>query len=173
MADYDETLVTLLGDVATYYAEMRTLEKRIEYTKQNVRLQQRTVTIAEGRFHGGVSTERDPYQARSTLTDPGPNPRVGNRAAADGHPIVHPAGHAAGRFANEAWSGDYPRRTPRMLSSASQPISCAAVPRFAGQNVRRPLKAPKSASPRPISAQPSRSTAPWATRPMLPQPVPP
>ena len=40
VADYDETLVTLLGDVATYYAQMRTLEKRIEYTKQNVRLQQ-------------------------------------------------------------------------------------------------------------------------------------
>ena len=65
--DYDETLVTLLGDVATYYTQMRTLEKRIEYTKQNVQLQQRTVTIAEARFRGGTSTERDPYQARSTL----------------------------------------------------------------------------------------------------------
>jgi NodT family efflux transporter outer membrane factor (OMF) lipoprotein len=65
--DYDETLVTLLGDVATYYAQMRTVEKRIEYTKQNVALQQRTVTIAEARFRGGTSTERDPYQARSTL----------------------------------------------------------------------------------------------------------
>jgi NodT family efflux transporter outer membrane factor (OMF) lipoprotein len=65
--DYDETLVTLLGDVATYYVQMRTLEKRIEYTKQNVQLQQRTVTIAEARFRGGTSTERDPYQARSTL----------------------------------------------------------------------------------------------------------
>jgi NodT family efflux transporter outer membrane factor (OMF) lipoprotein len=67
VADYDETSVTLLGDVANYYAQMRTLEKRIEYTKQNVRLQQQTVTIAEGRFRGGISTERDPYQARSTL----------------------------------------------------------------------------------------------------------
>jgi NodT family efflux transporter outer membrane factor (OMF) lipoprotein len=65
--DYDETLVTLLGDVATYYVQMRTLEKRIEYTRQNVQLQQRTVTIAEARFRGGTSTERDPYQARSTL----------------------------------------------------------------------------------------------------------
>jgi NodT family efflux transporter outer membrane factor (OMF) lipoprotein len=65
--DYDETLVTLLGDVATYYTQMRTLEKRIDYTKQNVALQQRTVTIAEARFRGGTSTERDPYQARSTL----------------------------------------------------------------------------------------------------------
>ncbi len=67
MEDYDETLVTLLGDVATYYVQMRTLEKRIEYTRQNVQLQQRTVTIAEARFRGGTSTERDPYQARSTL----------------------------------------------------------------------------------------------------------
>jgi NodT family efflux transporter outer membrane factor (OMF) lipoprotein len=65
--DYDETLVTLLGDVATNYVQMRTLEKRIEYTQQNVQLQQRTVTIAEARFRGGTSTERDPYQARSTL----------------------------------------------------------------------------------------------------------
>ena len=65
--DYDETLVTLLGDVATNYVQMRTLEQRIEYTKKNVELQQRTVTIAEARFKGGTSTERDPYQARSTL----------------------------------------------------------------------------------------------------------
>ncbi len=65
--DYDETLVTLLGDVATNYVQMRTLEKRIEYTRQNVQLQQRTVTIAEARFLAGTSTERDPYQARSTL----------------------------------------------------------------------------------------------------------
>jgi len=65
--DYDETLVTLLGDVATNYVQMRTLEQRIEYTRKNVQLQQRTVTIAEARFKGGTSTERDPYQARSTL----------------------------------------------------------------------------------------------------------
>jgi NodT family efflux transporter outer membrane factor (OMF) lipoprotein len=65
--DYDETLVTLLGDMATNYVQMRTLEKRIEYTRQNVQLQQRTVTIAEARFRAGTSTVRDPYQARSTL----------------------------------------------------------------------------------------------------------
>ena len=83
VADYDETLVTLLGDVANYYAQMRTLEKRIEYTKQNVRLQQQTVTIAEGRFRGGTTTERDPYQARSTLEQTqSPNPGVGDRSPA-------------------------------------------------------------------------------------------
>jgi NodT family efflux transporter outer membrane factor (OMF) lipoprotein len=65
--DYDGILVTLLGDVATNYVQMRTFEQRILYTRKNVELQRKTLTIAEARFHGGTSTARDPYQARSTL----------------------------------------------------------------------------------------------------------
>jgi NodT family efflux transporter outer membrane factor (OMF) lipoprotein len=65
--DYDATLVTLLGDVASNYVQMRTLQGRIEYTTANVRLQRETLTITEARFRGGTTSELDVYQARSTL----------------------------------------------------------------------------------------------------------
>jgi NodT family efflux transporter outer membrane factor (OMF) lipoprotein len=64
---YDDTLVTLLGDVATNYVQMRTLEGRIKYANDNIKLQQETLTIAEARFKGGTANELDVYQARSNL----------------------------------------------------------------------------------------------------------
>jgi NodT family efflux transporter outer membrane factor (OMF) lipoprotein len=64
---YDDVLVTLLGDVATNYVEMRTFEGRIEFALANVRLQRETLTITEARFRGGTTSELDVYQARSTL----------------------------------------------------------------------------------------------------------
>ena len=67
MEDYDDILVTLLGDVATDYVQIRTLQERIRYTQENVRLQQKTLTITEARFRGGTTSELDVYQARSTL----------------------------------------------------------------------------------------------------------
>ena len=64
---YDDVLVTLLGDVAANYVQMRTLQGRIEYALTNVRLQRETLTIVEARFRGGTTSELDVYQARSTL----------------------------------------------------------------------------------------------------------
>ena len=65
--DYDDVLVTLLGDVAAAYVQMRTLEGRIACAKTNVELQHETLEIAEARFEGGTTSELDVYQARSTL----------------------------------------------------------------------------------------------------------
>ena len=65
--NYDDVLVTLLGDVAASYVQMRTLEGRIKYAQDNVRLQRETLTITEARFQGGTTSELDVYQARSTL----------------------------------------------------------------------------------------------------------
>lgn len=65
--DYDDVLVTLLGEVATSYVQMRTLEGRIHYAEKNVELQRETLTITEARFRGGTTSELDVYQARSTL----------------------------------------------------------------------------------------------------------
>jgi NodT family efflux transporter outer membrane factor (OMF) lipoprotein len=67
--DYDAVLVTLLGDVATDYAQIRTIEQRIKYAKQNVELQTETLTIVEGKFKAGAAglTSLDVDQARSTL----------------------------------------------------------------------------------------------------------
>jgi NodT family efflux transporter outer membrane factor (OMF) lipoprotein len=65
--DYDDILVTLLGDVATNYVQLRTLQKRIEYAQANVDLQRETLIITEARFKAGTTSELDVYQARSTL----------------------------------------------------------------------------------------------------------
>ena len=65
--DYDDTLVTLLGDVATNYVQLRTLQKRIEVAKANVELQRQTLVLTDARFKAGTTSELDVYQARSTL----------------------------------------------------------------------------------------------------------
>lgn len=68
VANYQDVLVTMLGDVATYYVQVRTLEKRIELLHANVDLQQKVVTIAERRRAAGKTGELDVAQARSTLS---------------------------------------------------------------------------------------------------------
>jgi NodT family efflux transporter outer membrane factor (OMF) lipoprotein len=65
--NYDDVLVTLLGDVATYYSQVRTFETRIKYARNNVELQRETLTIVEARFKAGTTSELDVDQARSTL----------------------------------------------------------------------------------------------------------
>jgi NodT family efflux transporter outer membrane factor (OMF) lipoprotein len=65
--DYDAVLVTLLGDVATYYVQLRTAEQRITYARANVELLRQTLRIAEARFKAGTSGELDVVQSRSTL----------------------------------------------------------------------------------------------------------
>jgi NodT family efflux transporter outer membrane factor (OMF) lipoprotein len=65
--DYDYVLVTLLGDVATYYAQLRTFEQRIAYARANVELLRQTLQIADARHKAGTTGELDVLQARSTL----------------------------------------------------------------------------------------------------------
>ena len=65
--DYDYVLVTLLGDVGTYYAQVRTFKQRIAYARANVELQRQTLKIAEARYKAGTTGELDVLQARSTL----------------------------------------------------------------------------------------------------------
>jgi NodT family efflux transporter outer membrane factor (OMF) lipoprotein len=66
--NYDAVLVTLLGDVATNYVTIRTLQERIKLAIGNVDLQRRTLEIATARFKGGTATELDVDQAQSTLS---------------------------------------------------------------------------------------------------------
>jgi NodT family efflux transporter outer membrane factor (OMF) lipoprotein len=65
--NYDAMLVTMLGDVATYYVQVRTYQQRIEYARANVRLLRETLRIAEGRYKAGTTGELDVDQARSNL----------------------------------------------------------------------------------------------------------
>ncbi len=67
IASYDDALVTLLGDVATTYIGIRTLQTQIDIAQDNIVKQKKALAIAEARFHGGVATKLDVYQAENVL----------------------------------------------------------------------------------------------------------
>lgn len=67
LADYDSALVSLTADAATLYIQIRTLEKRLDIAHQNLDLQRESLRIAEARFSGGASSERDLAQAETLL----------------------------------------------------------------------------------------------------------
>src|SRR5205823_3789322 len=65
--NYDDVLVSLIGDVAANYVQYRTLEQQIAYARQNVKLQTDILAIATARFQGGQTSELDVNQARGEL----------------------------------------------------------------------------------------------------------
>jgi NodT family efflux transporter outer membrane factor (OMF) lipoprotein len=67
IADYDNTLVSLTADVANNYIIIRTLEKRLAIARENVRIQTESLQIAEARFIGGTTSQRDVEQAKTVL----------------------------------------------------------------------------------------------------------
>jgi NodT family efflux transporter outer membrane factor (OMF) lipoprotein len=67
VADYDNTLVTLTGDVASSYILLRTLEKRLTIARQNVVVQKQSLRIATARWKGGTTSLRDVEQALTVL----------------------------------------------------------------------------------------------------------
>ena len=69
IASYDDILVSLTAEVARIYVLIRTLEARLEVARENVRVQKRSLEIADARFEAGVVTELDVQQARALLGD--------------------------------------------------------------------------------------------------------
>lgn len=68
VADYDDVLVTLLGDVAVNYVIVRTTQERIALLQANVELQRGIVRFIDDRLQAGFKqTELDLDQAVSTL----------------------------------------------------------------------------------------------------------
>lgn len=67
VARYDDVLVTLIGDVASAYVQLRTFEARLQIARANVERQREALRIAAARFRGGVVTKRDVYQAENVL----------------------------------------------------------------------------------------------------------
>jgi NodT family efflux transporter outer membrane factor (OMF) lipoprotein len=67
IAGYDQVLVTLLGDVATTYIGIRTLETQIKIAQENVVKQRKALAIAEAKYQGGTATKLDVYQAENVL----------------------------------------------------------------------------------------------------------
>jgi NodT family efflux transporter outer membrane factor (OMF) lipoprotein len=69
IAGYDDILVSLTAETARVYIVIRTLQKRLEIARENVRIQERSLAIATARFEGGDVSELDVAQAKSLLRD--------------------------------------------------------------------------------------------------------
>ncbi len=67
VADYDDVLVTLTGDVASTYLKIRTVEAQLAIARENAERQRQALAIARARFAEGVVTKRDVYQAENVL----------------------------------------------------------------------------------------------------------
>jgi NodT family efflux transporter outer membrane factor (OMF) lipoprotein len=67
IANYDDVLISLTAEVARIYVLLRTFEERLEIATENVKIQERSMQIAEIRFKAGAVTELDVVQARSLL----------------------------------------------------------------------------------------------------------
>jgi NodT family efflux transporter outer membrane factor (OMF) lipoprotein len=67
VASYDDVLVTLVGDVATAYVQIRTTERQIAIARDNLERQRTALKIAQAKFQYGTATRRDVYQAENVL----------------------------------------------------------------------------------------------------------
>jgi multidrug efflux system outer membrane protein len=62
-----DTLVTLLGEVATDYIAIRGNQYRIEIARRNIEVQRQTVEVTRGQFEAGLGTSLDVAQAEVLL----------------------------------------------------------------------------------------------------------
>ena len=67
VANYDDVLVTLTGDVASTYVEIRTSQTQLHIAQENIVREKKSVQIAKAKHAGGVVTGRDVYQAENVL----------------------------------------------------------------------------------------------------------
>lgn len=65
--DYQNALVSMCAEVARTYVVIRTFEELIEQGRQNVRIQEESLRIADARFRNGATSELDVAQARELL----------------------------------------------------------------------------------------------------------
>ncbi len=67
--DYEDVLVTLLGDVASTYIDIRAFEERIKLAQENVDIQKKTLNTTQVRFKQGLVAELDVQQALANLSN--------------------------------------------------------------------------------------------------------
>jgi NodT family efflux transporter outer membrane factor (OMF) lipoprotein len=67
VAAYDNALVSLTGDVASTYVNIRTTQRQLKVARQNVEREKKAVEIVEARHAGGIATGRDVAQSQNVL----------------------------------------------------------------------------------------------------------
>lgn len=68
VASYDDSLVTLIADVATNYVNIRTTEERIRVASKNAESQKESYSLASAQFTSGETSELDVQQATTLLS---------------------------------------------------------------------------------------------------------
>lgn len=69
VANYDDALVTLTGDVAAIYINIRALQEGLAIARTNIALQQSSADLTELRFNNGVTTELDVQESKALLNN--------------------------------------------------------------------------------------------------------
>lgn len=67
MTAYDNTLVTLLSDIASTYINIRTNEEQINVTRQNINAQKASLDIVIAKYTSGQTSQLDVEQAKTQL----------------------------------------------------------------------------------------------------------
>ena len=138
-ADLRDVLVTLLGDVALSYVDVRTAQSRLNFAEKNLEAQRGVLDITQWRSAAGLATALDVEQAQEQLRADARRHPV---AAVDPRAIDEPAGRADWRSAWIARSdaggtqadpgraaGGCRRRTGRRLAPPSRYSQRRAPPR--------------------------------------------
>ena len=89
--EYDAILVSLIAEVVTAYIDIRTFEQRLQYARENVRIQEKSLQLTQAR--GGRQDGKD--QCLFVRVEPGGNQgeysTAGDRVAASEQPALHVA----------------------------------------------------------------------------------
>ena len=65
--DLHDVLVTLLGDVARNYLEVRGAQQRLAIARKNIKAQSESIELTQARFKAGLTSELDVKQAEALL----------------------------------------------------------------------------------------------------------
>jgi NodT family efflux transporter outer membrane factor (OMF) lipoprotein len=69
VANYDDVLVSLIGEIASTYIGIRSFEEQLRVARHNVKIQSRSYEITDVKYRNGTVTELDAVQARSQLRE--------------------------------------------------------------------------------------------------------
>jgi multidrug efflux system outer membrane protein len=67
--DYHDLMVTLLADVCSNYIDLRTIQERIKYAKNNAEIQRKTLELTQNLYQAEIVGELDVRQAEFNLAN--------------------------------------------------------------------------------------------------------
>jgi NodT family efflux transporter outer membrane factor (OMF) lipoprotein len=66
---YHDIMISLYAEVASTYVSLRTAQRRMSVAQENLRSQQETLRLAQGRYQAGLTSELDVTRAQQNLAD--------------------------------------------------------------------------------------------------------